>query len=211
MKIQLFATWEELINEYNNEINNTQAQISNLNNQKQEDLNEYENYYNTSLNQYDEMQKQQQNYIDTYKQQQTDIQNKQTQYEIGLVNQNKEEAKKQTQKDIKGAYVDYMKATNQYGSNAEKLDEQGLSNSGYSETTQAMMFNTYQNRVGTAKEALTKANVQYDNQIQQALLTNDANLAQLALETMQQTYQLALQGFQINQLWQKKRLIIHKH
>ena len=99
-----------------------------------------------------------------------------------------------------------MKATNQYGSNAEKLDEQGLSNSGYSETTQAMMFNTYQNRVGTAKEALTKANVQYDNQIQQALLTNDANLAQLALETMQQTYQLALQGFQYKSTMAKEKI-----
>lgn len=89
-----------------------------------------------------------------------------------------------------------MKQINQYGGSMETLASQGLANTGYSESSKIAMYNTYQNRVSTAKSALTKANTEYDNQISQALLNNNVALAEIALNKLQQSYQIALSGFE---------------
>lgn len=198
--------WDELNEYYKNSINQTQQQINNLQNEKQAAINDYEAGYNTQLQQYNDLQQQQQNYIDTWAANQKEQQQKQTDYNIGLINQNKEEAAKETQKQTQDAYIDYMKQTNQYGGALENLASRGLATQGYSESSKVAMYNTYQNRVATANAALTKANTDYDNQIQQALLNNDAALAETALEQMKQTYQLALQGFEYTSNLYNQRL-----
>lgn len=195
MNIQRFATWDELTDYYNKNLQQTQAQINNLQNEKQAAINDYEAGYNAQLNEYKDLQAQQQNYIDTWAQTQKDIQQKQTDYNISLIEQNKKEAAEEKEKQVKDAYTDYMKQTNEYGGALENLASRGLATQGYAESSRVAMYNTYQNRVATANEALTKANVQYDNQIQQALLNNDAALAETALEQMAKSYQLALEGF----------------
>lgn len=198
--------WDELNEYYKNSINQTQQQINNLQTEKQNAINEYETGYNNQLQQYNDLQQQQQNYIDTWAANQKEQQQKQTDYNIGLINQNKEEAAKETQKQTQDAYIDYMKQTNQYGGALENLASRGLATQGYSESSKVAMYNTYQNRVATANAALTKANTDYDNQIQQALLNNDAALAETALEQMKQTYQLALSGFEYTSNLYNQRL-----
>ena len=197
LNIQKFnSTWDELEKTYTNNISNTQSQLDNLSNEKQDLLNDYNDNYNNQLSEYENLMNQQQTNIDTWAEEQKKQQEAQKDYEIGLVEQNKKEAAEQTEAEIKDSYVDYMKQNNQYGGVLENLASAGLATQGYAESSKIAMYNTYQNRVGTAKSALLKANTQYDNQIQQALLNNDAKLAEIAYQQMQQSYQLALQGFE---------------
>lgn len=198
--------FDELNEYYNKNMNQTQAQINNLATEKQNAINDYETNYQNQLNEYNTLQEQQQNYIDTWAATQKEQQQKQTDYNIGLIEQNKKEAAEETQKQTQDAYVDYMKQTNQYGGALENLAARGLATQGYSESSVVAMYNTYQNRVATANAALTKANTEYDNQIQQALLTNDAALAEFALEQMKQSYQLALDGFDFRNNLYNQRL-----
>lgn len=206
LQIQIFAsTWDDLKDLYGESINSANNQLANLESEKQTELDNYNENYNNQLNQYKELQQQQQDYIDKYAEQQKETQQKQTDYNINLINQNKEQAEKDTEKEIKNSYIDYMKQNNQYGGALENLATNGLATSGLAESSKIAIYNTYQNRVGTAKESLSKANQNFDNQIQQALLSNDASLAEIALNQMQQSYQLALSGFEYtSQLNQNK-------
>ena len=65
---------------------------------------------------------------------------------------------------------------------------------------------TYQNRVSTAKSALQKANTDFNNQLLQASLNNDAKLAEFALQGLEKSYLLALQGFEYKTTLQNNRL-----
>ena len=194
--IQRFAGWQESIDYYNNSILETQNQLAGLEGEKQQLINDYNANYNNQLAEYEKLQNQQKEYIDTWKETQTNTQQAQTDYNIGLINQNKAEAQKQTDAELGDAYIDYQKGMNQYAGNAEKMASSGLAGTGFSKNAEIAMNITYQNRVSTARAALTKANTEYSNQIQQALLNNDAALAEIALQHMQQSYQLALQGFE---------------
>ena len=205
INIQRFASWEEVIDTYNKGKTTSQNDLNNLSTQKQSELDQYNQNYNNQLTEYDNLIKNQQNYIDDYTNQQKENQQKQTDYNVGIINQNKDKAAKDTAGETGDAYVDYLKSIDQYGGNAEAQATAGLSNQGFSESSRVAMNITYQNRVSTAKAALMKANTEYDNQIQQALLTNDAALAELALQQRQQSYQLALQGFEYkNTLYNNK-------
>lgn len=205
LNIQRFAEWDEIINNYNTSLNNAQSQLSGLDAEKQQLINDYTANYNNQLAEYENLQNQQKEYIDTWAETQKNTQQAQTDYNVGLINQNKAEAQKQTDAELGDAYVDYQKGLNQFGGNAESMASRGLSGTGFSKNAEISMNITYQNRVGTAKAALTKANAEYDNQIQQALLNNDAALAEIALNQMQQSYQLALQGFEYkNTLYNNK-------
>ena len=206
MKIQYFATRQQVEDVYNQGIKDAQLQQQNLLNEQQQLLNDYESQYNTRLDQYSNLMDQQQANLDTWANTQKELQQKQTDYNIGLIEQNKQEAKEATEKETQDAYVDYMKKSNQYGGTSELLAAQGLATQGFSESSKIAIYNTYQNRVSNAKTALTKANVQYDNQIQQALLNNDSSLAEIALQQLQQSYQIALQGFEYKDNLYQERL-----
>ena len=73
---------------------------------------------------------------------------------------------------------------------------QGMTNTGYSESSQVRMYNAYQNRVATAREAYGRAVLNYDNAIKEATLQNNSILAQIAYEAFVEQTQLALDGLQ---------------
>ena len=132
---------------------------------------------------------------------QSQIQQEQTDFTIEQIEQQKEQAEKDYTKEQAGAYVDWQKQSNQYGANAEKMASAGLAGSGFSESSQVSMYNTYQNRVATARESFNKAVLNYDNAIKDARLQNNAALAEIAANALQQQLELSLQGFQYkNQL-----------
>ena len=197
MNIQLFAdVYDEMIQEAQERKQQTQNDINNLAIEKQNVLDNYEQTYQAQLNDYNNLMEQQQRNIDTWADTQKQTQQKQTDFNIGLIEQNKQEAQKQTDAEIGNAYIDYQKGLNQFGGSAETLASQGLGGTGFAKNQDIAMNITYQNRVSSAKSALQKANTDYNNQIQQALLNNDAALAEIALQQMQQSYALALQGFE---------------
>lgn len=137
--------------------------------------------------------------IDAYKEYgetQADLQQKQTDFTIKQINQQKEDAKKNYLKEQTAAHADYVKETSQHGVNAEQMAVAGLNNTGYSETSKVRMYNAYQNRVAVAREAYTSAVTSYNNAITQAQLQNSSALAEIAFNSLQQQFQLSLQGFQ---------------
>lgn len=132
---------------------------------------------------------------------QTDIQNQQTEFAIEQIEQQKDQAQKDYTKEQSGAYTDYQKQSNQYGVNAEQQAAVGMSGTGYSESAQVSMYNTYQNRVAKARETFNRAVLDYNNAIKEARLQNNSKLAEIAFQSLQTRLELSLQGFQYkNQL-----------
>lgn len=136
---------------------------------------------------------------------QAQLQQEQTDFAIEKIEQQKDQTHKDYLKEQAGAYADWKKQSNQYGVNAEQQAQNGLSFTGYSESSQVAMYNQYQNRVAVARESYNKAVLEYDNMMKDARLQNNAALAQIAYQTLQTTLELSLQGFQY-----KNTLLIDK-
>lgn len=136
--------------------------------------------------------------IDANTQRQEQIQNEQTEFTIDTIEQQKADAKKDYTKEQSGAYKDWQKQSDPYGVNAEQRAANGLTNTGYSESSQVSMYNTYQNRVATARETYSRAVLNYDNAITQARLANSAALAEIAAQALAQQLEISLQFVQMN-------------
>lgn len=180
----------------NYDINYEDERFTQIENDKNTALSDLENTYAGMIGESDKYYQAQ---IDASKQwadKQSQIQQEQTDFAIEQIEQQKQKAQKDYTKEQSGAYVDWRKQSNQYGTEAEKMASQGLSNTGYSESSQVSMYNTYQNRVATARESYNQAVLNYDNAIKDARLQNNAALAEIAYNALQQQLELSLQGFQ---------------
>lgn len=140
-------------------------------------------------------------YADT----QTQLQQEQTDFAVEQIEQQKAQAHQDYVKEQSGAWTDYQKQSNQYGSNAEKMADNGLAHTGYSESSLVSMYNIYQNRYAMAREMYNRAVLNYDNAIKDARLQNNSVLAEIAFNALQQQLELSLQGFQY-----KNQLLIEK-
>lgn len=140
-----------------------------------------------------------QNQIDAVKDNeatQTALQNQLTQQTVDEINQQKVQTEKDYQKEQSAAYVDWQKQSDQYGVNAEKMAANGMTNTGYSESSKVAMYTAYQNRVATAREVYNRAVLDYDNSIKEARLQNNVVLAEIAGKSLESQLALALEGFQ---------------
>ena len=132
---------------------------------------------------------------------QSQLQQEQTDFAIEQIEQQKDQSHKDYVKEQSGAYVDWKKQSNQYGVAAEQQAAAGMAGTGFSESSQVSMYNTYQNRVATARESYNQAVLNYNNAIKDARLQNNSVLAEIAYQSLQQQLELSLQGFQYkNQL-----------
>ena len=132
---------------------------------------------------------------------QTKLQQEQTDFAIEKLEQQKEQANKDYLKEQSGSYVDWQKESNRYGANAESMAASGFVSSGYGESAQVSMWNTYQNRVASARESYNKIVLEYDNAMKDARMQNNSKLAEIAYKAQEEQLALALQGFQYkNQL-----------
>lgn len=164
--------------------------------QEQAELSQSNNMYNSMIEQSDSFYQAQSDAIEQWGQQQQQIQQANTDFTIEQIEQQKEQAEKEYKKEQAGAYVDLQKQSNKYGANAEQMAASGLTNTGFSESSQVSMYNTYQNRVAVAKESFGQATLEYNNAIKEARLANDSAQAEIAFNTYLQKTQLALEGFQ---------------
>ena len=168
---------------------------------KQQALTENEKLYDNMINQSDQYFDAQIDASKQWAQQQQQIQQEQTDFAIEQIEQQKQQAEKDYQKEQSAAFVDYKKQSNQYSAEAERMATSGLTNTGFSETSQVSMFNTYQNRIAMARESINKATLNYDNAMKEARLQNSSALAEIAFNAYQKELEIALQGFQYkNQL-----------
>lgn len=189
----------------NYDIDYNDSRFQKVESDKQAALSDLEKTYAGMINNSDKYYQAQ---IDASKQwadKQSQLQQEKTDFAIEQIEQDKAQAKKDYTKEQSGAYVDWQKQSNQYGANAEQVAAQGLTNTGYSESSQVSMYNTYQNRVYTAREAYNQAVLNYNNSITEARLQNNSILAEIAFEALQKQLALSLEGFQY-----KNQLILEK-
>ena len=164
--------------------------------EKEAALSNVNNTYNNMISQSDKFYQDQIDAAKDYANTQQQIQQENTDFAIEKVEQQKAQANKDYTKEQAGAYVDWQKQSNQYGANAEQMAASGLTNTGYSESSQVSMYNTYQNRVATARDVFNRAILNYDNSIKEAQLANNSKLAEIAYQALQTQLQLSLEGFQ---------------
>lgn len=163
--------------------------------EKQNELNKYNETYNNLINERNEFTNQQQQLVDQWENTQKEIANNNLQYQKDLIEQQRQKTKQEYQNEAKASYIDYQKEVDKYGVSRENVVNNGLSNSGYAESSKVDMYNTYQNRLGTARKSMQDANLEFNNAIRQAQLTNDETLAQNALTALQNKLNIALEGF----------------
>ena len=180
----------------NYSINYEDERFKNVETEKQAAIDESTKVYDNMIGEADKYYQEQINAAKDYANTQQELQQQNTDFAIEQVNQQKEQAQKDYIKEQKGAYVDWQKESNRYGVNAEQQAASGLTGGGYSESSQVSMYNTYQNRVATARESYNRAVLNYDNAIKDAMLKNNSALAEIAYQALQTELELALSGFQ---------------
>lgn len=176
-------------------VNYDDERFTQVEQEKQSELDKYNQTYNDLITERENLTQQQQDYVDNWKTTQEQIANDNLNHQLDLYNQQKERAEQEYQKEAKASYIDYQKEVDKYGVSRENVVANGLSNSGYAESSKVDMYNTYQNRVSTARESLNNIKLEFDNAIKEAQLSNNATLAELALQQMQQKLEIALEGF----------------
>lgn len=180
----------------NYNINYDDKRFQNVEAEKDAALSDVNNTYNNMISQSDKFYQDQIDAAKDYANTQQQIQQENTDFAIDKINQQKEQANKDYTKEQAGAYVDWQKQSNQYGANAEQMAASGLTNTGFSESSQVSMYNTYQNRVATARDVFNRAILNYDNSIKEAQLANNSKLAEIAYQALQTQLELSLAGFQ---------------
>jgi hypothetical protein len=196
------ATFEEKVLEEaysvtpNYDVDYNDTRFGKVESDKSQALTELEQTYGGMINDsdrfFDEQIQASQNWADK----QAQIQQEKTDFAIEQIEQQKEQANKDYIKEQSGAYVDWQKQSNKYGAEAEKMASAGLTNTGFSESSQVSMYNTYQMRVAMARESYNKAVLNYNNAIKDAQLQNNAALAEIAITALKEQLELSLQGFQ---------------
>ena len=164
--------------------------------QKAKTLAKVNSTYDTMINQSDKYYQAQVDATKQWEEKQSELQQERTDFTIEQIEQQKDQAHKDYTKEQSASYVDWQKQSNQYGANAEQMASAGLTNAGYSESSQVSMYNTYQNRVATAREVYNRAVLNYDNAIKDAQLQNNSILAEIAFNSLYQQLEISLAGFQ---------------
>lgn len=172
------------------------SRISDVESGKKSAQNQVNAVYDGMINKSDQFYQAQIDASKEYAETQKKNQQEQTDFAIEQIEQQKDQAHKDYIKEQSGAYVDWQKQSGEYGANAEQMAVQGMGGTGYSESSQVSMYNTYQNRIATAREAYGRAVLNYDNAIKDARLQNNAALAEIAYNALQTQLELALEGFQ---------------
>lgn len=189
----------------NYDINYNDERFTEVESEKNTALNKIDSTYDNMINASDKYYQDQIDASKDWAEKQSQLQQEQTDFTIEKIEHQKELAKKDYLKEQSGAYVDWQKQSNQYGANAEAMAAQGMAGTGYSESSQVSMYNTYQNRITTARESYNNAIMNYNNAITEARLQNNSLLAEIAYNALQQQLELSLQGFQY-----KNQLILDK-
>ncbi len=170
--------------------------LTEVKNDEKAALSENEKTYNGMINSADKYYNDQIKASEDWEKKQTKLQQDRTDFTIDKIEQEKAQSQKDYIKEQSGAYVDWQKQSNQYGTNAEQMAASGLANSGFSESSQVSMYNAYQNRVAVAREANVIAMQNFDNAITEAQLQNSSALAEIAYKAQQEQLTLNMQRFQ---------------
>jgi hypothetical protein len=163
----------------------TQADAEEIKREGEEDVNESNAMYDGMVADNNAMRDQTLDMIATNEASQKEIANANTEFTIDKIEQEKAQTQKDYIKEQSGAYKDWQKQSDPYGANAEAMASNGLTNTGYSESSQVAMYTAYQNRVAVARESYNQAVVDYNNAITEARLQNNSLLAEIAAQALE--------------------------
>lgn len=170
--------------------------------------------YGDKLQQVDDIYQRQEQAAKDYQNAQTAQQQEQTNFLTEQIYQQQEQAQQDYTKEQSAAYADYQKQVDPYGVNAEAMAAGGMDGTGYSESARVSMYNTYQNRVATARAGYEQAVRDYDNAILEARLYNSSALAEIAYNALQTQLRLDLEELQqkwkLEQAWADEKLKLDK-
>ncbi len=145
----------------------------------------------------DSLESKQNDILDNSIAKQQEIINKQTQMNVDQLQRQKDKLDDDVTKTNKALYTEYKKNNNPYGANAEKLASKGLGNSGYAETTQTNLYNTYQRNITDTLNNARNLKSDFDFQMAQARQQGDITLAQNILDIYNQKLQLLTQNYEL--------------
>lgn len=166
-----------------------------LQNEKQAAINEANQTYDTLLKENTALSNNVNDYLNQYQTTQSGIYDSQLQREQEKADLGKKKAEEEFNKEAiasKNAYYDF---TNPYGVQRELQVQQGLGNSGYSETVKSQAWTAQQNRTAQARATMNQAKLQFDEDMKDARLNNDVLKAQLALDTLRMKQDETLRNF----------------
>lgn len=147
----------------------------------------------------DEMMGQQNEYLNKQEELNQTIIDKGLQKTQNEVNRQKQEIDETATKQGKALYSDYKKQANPYGATAEQMASNGLNNSGYAESSQVNLYNTYQKNVTSLMTNATKLKAEADFNMNQAYLDADIQKAQNTLAIYKQKSELLLTEYDLKQ------------
>jgi len=176
-------------------VNYDDERFKQVENEKQSQLEQYNKAYDDLINERNTFTQQQQDYVNNWQATQEQLANDNLNHQIELYNQQKDKAERDYQKEARASYADYQKEVDRYGVSRENVVNNGLSNSGYAESSKVDMYNAYQNRLASARQSLNDIKLEFDNAIKEATLQNNATLAENALTALKQKLDIALEGF----------------
>lgn len=185
---------------------NWEEEKNKLDVEKQDKLDQYNHTFDQLLNDRNDLMNQQNQLVDEYTNSQKDQLQNQLQHQQDLYNQKKEQADQEYQKEVKAGYSDYQSYINPYGIERENQVQNGLSNTGYSESTKTNAYNTWQLRNAQARATLKETQLQFDNALKEAQLNNDASLAELAYQQLQNKLNNALENFNYKDVTAQNKL-----
>lgn len=109
-------------------------------------------------------------------------------------------------KEGTAANIDYTKANNAYGVDAEGRATSGMGGTGFAESSLTRNFNTYQNRVTTAINTTRQIKADFDAKIQEAKVNGNVELARIAIDTYKQQMDLIQSDIDYNTQQTERRL-----
>lgn len=161
--------------------------LLNIQKEQQNALTNSNNMYQGILDENKALYDQQKDYLNKQEQIMNNNLDKQLANQTQKIEKQKEVAKQAFETESKKALNDYTSFTNPYGYQAEAMANQGLSQSGVSETAKLGGFNAYQNRLASANKVMQDAFTSYDMAINDAILNNDVTKAENALNKLNQS------------------------
>ena len=177
----------------NYDIDYNDKRLTSITDARDDAIKEDQNRYDSMIADHDKLYEGLDEKIDAYKDDQIRAQNDKTELAIEKLEHAQEQAHKDYIKEQSGAYVDWKKQSNPYGVNAERMAAMGMTNTGYSESSQVRMYNTYQNRITAARESYSLAVQNYNIAIKDAQVQNNAAIAEIIYNAFIQQTEFAHQ------------------
>ncbi len=159
------------------------------------DISRIETAYKSAADSADAFYKTQAASYKAHAEEEADIIDSETEAAVDEIKSAKAAAKDAFTDESKAAYADYKGKSAAHGVNAEKTAAMGLTGTGYSESSDVAMYNSYQTRVARARESYSTAVTNFDNAIKDARLAGSAKKAEIAYRALEEQLAVALEGF----------------